>query len=68
MSELAGMTVNERLFHLGLLDAFDSAVENADIPGMRRILTMTEIGDPNVREVIRSRFPALSEESLDQST
>ena len=26
-SDLAGMSVNERLFHLGLLNAFDAAVK-----------------------------------------
>jgi hypothetical protein len=30
MSELAGMTINERLFHFGIMDEFDAAILSRD--------------------------------------
>ena len=30
MSKLAGMTINERLFHVGIMDEFDAAILSHD--------------------------------------
>ena len=30
MSKLAGMTINERLFHVGIMDEFDAAILSRD--------------------------------------
>lgn len=67
MSDLAGMTVNERLFHKGLPDEFERAVREADIPVLRRILTSMELDEQNVHAVIKSRLPFLSDAVIDQS-
>lgn len=66
MSELDGMTVNERLWKKGLLDEYDRAIGSADIPALRQILTSIEIGNENVLAVIRSKFPNLSDSELNQ--
>ena len=41
--ELSGMTVNERLFACGLLDAWDEAAMNRDRPQMIALLLQTAI-------------------------
>lgn len=41
--ELSGMSVNERLFACGLLDAWDEAVMNRDRPQMIALLLQTAI-------------------------
>ena len=41
--ELSGMTVNERLFACGLLDAWDHAAMNRDRPQMIALLLQTAI-------------------------
>jgi hypothetical protein len=45
MSELPGMTVNERLFHAGLLSVWDHAIEHGDEAKLREILMQIELLD-----------------------
>lgn len=40
------MTVNERLFNAGLLDAFDSAARAKNRAEMIRLLTEVDVEDP----------------------
>ena len=47
-----GMTVNERLFHLGLLDEFDSAVSVGDEPLLRAILFKCFLDNDNIEAII----------------
>ena len=47
-----GMTVNERLFNLGLLDQFDEAIARQDEPGLRGILFKCFLDDDNVESII----------------
>ena len=46
-SEYAGMTVNERLFAAGLLDAFDAAAKRRDRDEMIRLLASVELEGPD---------------------
>jgi len=52
--DLAGMTVNERLFTLGLLDAWDDAVRRRDRPAMMVMMQTAEVenGDWTVDTVL----------------
>ena len=43
MSEFAGMTVNERLFHAGLMEQFDAAIEAKKRDAAISILQETEL-------------------------
>jgi len=45
MCEFVGMTVNERLFHMGLLSVWDRAVELGDKKELREILKKIELVD-----------------------
>jgi|AGTN01.1.fsa_nt_gi hypothetical protein len=45
---LAGMTVNERLFHVGILDQWDAAVRRRDRNEMIALLEQVEVTDPHV--------------------
>jgi hypothetical protein len=44
-SQYAGMTVNERLFEAGLIEAFDAAVRQRNRADIIRILTDVEVED-----------------------
>ncbi|MDF7776489.1 hypothetical protein P1X14_14635 [Sphingomonas sp. AOB5] len=46
--DLAGMTVNERLFALGLLEQFDAAREQSDLLSMRRLLERVEVDEASI--------------------
>ena len=46
-SEIAGMTVNERLHHVGLLDEFYAAGRRRDRGRMAEILRSVEIDNPD---------------------
>lgn len=43
---LAGMTVNERLAHFGILDQWDNAVRARDRAMMIRLLERVDVRDP----------------------
>ena len=45
VQDLSGMTVNERLFTLGLLDEFDSLVRRGEREAMVALLTRVELSD-----------------------
>lgn len=49
---VSGMTVNERLFALGLLEAFDQFVEAKDWEECRSILRRAHVGEDNVDAII----------------
>lgn len=49
---VSGMTVNERLFGLGLLDAFDQFVAAKEWDECRSILRRAHVGDSNVEAII----------------
>ena len=51
-----GMTVNERLFTLGLFEEFDRAVAKQDVPHMRAVLSKCILGDDNVEAIIRQQL------------
>lgn len=55
MSDLNGMTVNERLFHMDLTDAFDRAIQRNDASSARRILGQLGLQEKDIDAVIASR-------------
>jgi hypothetical protein len=50
-----GMTVNERLFSLGLLDDFDRRVENRDWDGLRSLLQQVNLTPNTIDQIIASK-------------
>ncbi|TPK91005.1 hypothetical protein [Mesorhizobium sp. B2-4-17] len=46
--ELAGMTVNERLFHVGILDRWDAAARRRDRNMMIALLEQVEVSEPHL--------------------
>ena len=46
------MTINERLFHKGLVDAFDCAARKQDIATLRDILGNIELDEQGITEVV----------------
>ncbi|MGX5851675.1 hypothetical protein ACWGTO_32145 [Mesorhizobium sp. PL10] len=45
---LAGMTINERLFHVGVLDRWDATVRRRDRGTMIELLQQVEVSDPHL--------------------
>ena len=45
-NRLRGMTINERLFHLGLMDQWDKAVRARDRNAMMRLMEQCEVETP----------------------
>ena len=54
--ELAGMTVNERLYATEQFEAFDAAVSARDEDRLREVLKRLHIGEENVEAIIRSQL------------
>ena len=54
--DLKGMTVNERLYHLGLFNEYDQAIESQDIEKLRIVLTQLHIGSENIEEIIKTKL------------
>ena len=52
-SEFAGMTVNERLYVSGLMDAFDAAVEEKNSEKVRAILEKVELTELNIDRILK---------------
>ena len=50
------MTVNERLFSLGLLQEYDQAVSERDEPRLRGVLFKCFLGDANVEAIIKQQL------------
>ncbi len=53
---VCGMTVNERLFNLGLIDDFDAAVSKRDKAGMRAVLLKSFLDEKNIEEIIATEL------------
>ena len=51
-NKYAGMTVNERLYVSGLLDAFDEAVSKKNTKGVISILKEVELTDANIKPIL----------------
>jgi len=51
-SQYGGMTVNERLFAAGLLDAFDTAAKRRARDEMIRILARVELDGPDGAAIV----------------
>lgn len=47
---IEGMTVNERLTHFGLIDAFDDAVRARDLAAVMDVLIQAEFSETQARE------------------
>ena len=47
-SNLAGMTINERLVTVGIVDRWDAAVKRRDRAAMLAILEQVEVAQPEV--------------------
>ncbi len=47
-----GMTVNERLYVSGLMDAFDKAIELRDDVEITRILREVELADKSIKPIL----------------
>lgn len=56
--EIGGMTVNERLWHLGLFERFDACVERGDRDGLRAVLKECALSDENIERIIEKVFAA----------
>lgn len=52
-NQLAGTTVNERLYLSGLWDKFDSAVKEKDVEKARAILIEVELDEPNILPILK---------------
>ena len=53
---IGSMTVNERLWHLGLMDEFDACVKRGDRKGVRAILRRCTLSDDNVERIVEKVF------------
>lgn len=51
-NKYAGMTVNERLYASGLMDAFDKAVGEKNTAEVVRILHMVELGEDSIKPIL----------------
>lgn len=49
---MAGMTVNERLFVCGLLPVFDEAVKDRDRERVAEILRQVKVDEPSIKLTI----------------
>ena len=56
MKELNGMTINERLFALKVMDAFDEAIKLKDINSAIKILQECGLSHSSALETITSIF------------
>jgi hypothetical protein len=48
----AGMTVNERLFVAGLLEAFDQAIDDEDVGSVSEILRRVYLDEKTIEAII----------------
>lgn len=51
---VAGMTVNERLSHFGLFDAFDAAIHERDIAAIASVLRQAELTQTQALETAKA--------------
>lgn len=59
-----GMTVNERLYVSGQMDAFDKAVKDRDIPKVRIILENVELNEESIKPILK--YFGLTEDKKDE--
>jgi len=52
MGKYAGMTVNERLFGAGLLEAFDNCIDGIDDEGAAAILIKVELSPEDAKATV----------------
>jgi hypothetical protein len=45
-----GMTVNERLFHFGLFEAFDAAAKSLDLVAMVQVLRQAQFSEEQAKQ------------------
>ena len=50
------MTVNERLWHFGLMNAFDEAVAQKDEARLRTILSEIYLGPENIQAIVDQKI------------
>lgn len=51
---IEGMTVNERLFHFGLVDRFDSAARARDVLAMVQVLRQAQFSEVRASETAQA--------------
>ncbi len=51
---LEGMTVNERLYHFGLMDKFDAAARCGDVSAMKQVLLQARFAEVHASETSRA--------------
>ena len=56
VQSIEGMTVNERLFNLGLMDDFDKAVKKKDKAMLRAILYKCFLDENNIEAIIKNEL------------
>lgn len=56
MSKLAGMTINERLFHVGIMDEFDAAILSRDQEEAIALLQRVEISREEATTTVATIF------------
>jgi hypothetical protein len=56
LEDLGGMTVNERLYHLGLFQDYDQAVDAQDPERLRAVLSHLHIGTENIEAIIKTKI------------
>lgn len=56
INHISGMTVNERLFHLNLMDDFDTAAANKDESTIREVLIKCMLSDEDINAIIKSKI------------
>ena len=54
MNKYGGMTVNERLYVSGLIDAFDKAIEKKDIETIIEILKEVELSNNQIDPILKA--------------
>lgn len=45
-----GMTVNERLFHLGLVEDFEAAIRSGQLPEVIQVLVRAQLSETQARQ------------------
>ncbi|MDG2005293.1 MAG: hypothetical protein P8J20_18375 [Novosphingobium sp.] len=50
-ADLSGMTVNERLFAMGLMEDFDRARSHWNVEALRRILVAIDLADYDIEQL-----------------
>ena len=54
LDDIAGMTVNERLYHFGLIEAFDTAVESRKLSSIVGVLRQAKLTEAQALETASS--------------